>query len=473
MGADPPARRTSRRVVLDRLDRDGAALARSLMARGWHVTTPPPQAGVAAPDGVTTTVDLLGAVGEADAVYVDCWTAETAAHVQAARQRGIETTSLADLAVAGSTVPVLGVTGTAGKTTTTHLIARLLRAEGLEVEIPGDGRAQNAWPGADTLTALERGTTPDLRVLELTSTHLAYMQSSPTVAVVTALWPDHVELHGGLDRYIAAKARILAAQAPGDRAVLPIGETRLVANPGVNVLRFDPAGVATGATVGWRGDRLVVRVDGDLVPVWEGERLASPLRSCLAAAVCACLATEHVPSSASIAMALADLPRWRGEVIGWLGDVEVLHDGMAATPAKARAALEDLADQSAVAIVGGTEESPAGPVHASAEEARLLDEACRTLERVAVTVVACGTAAARIAPLLGDWSGEFLVGPDLDWAVDTAVARTDGARVLLWSPMFPVALADRERFGDLVARSAAAQGRRWRAVGAPGAKDRS
>lgn len=466
MGADPPARRTSSRVVLDRLDRDGAALAYLLAERGYQVVAPAPEADVAIPEVVEVHGDLAAAVDGAEAVYVDCWTAETADYVEAARSQGVRTTSLADLAVAESSVPVLGVTGTAGKTTTAHLIAGLLRAEGLVIEIPGDGRAQNAWPGAETLASLRAGATPDLRILELTSTHLAYMQASPAIAVVTSLWPDHVELHGGVDRYIAAKARILAAQEIGDRAVLPAGETRLVANPGVEVHRFDPVGMAGDATVGWRDAQLLVRSDGAPIPLWEDRGLNPPLRASLAAAVCACLAIERLPRATSIATALGALPRWRGERIGWIDDVAVVHDGMAATPAKTTAALHPLALRSSLVIVGGWLDAAVGPVHAAPEETRLFDEACRELRRVARTVIAYGPAAARLAEALGDWSsGDLLVGPDLDWAVDAAVVRGVDVQTLLWSPMFPVALADRERFAELIARASAAHGRRWRAEG--------
>ncbi len=473
MGADPPDRQTRRRVVLDRMDRDGAALARLLLARDADVAAPAPEARVTAPDGVWIVDDLVATTSSADALYVDCWTAETAPHVRTARAAGIRTTSLADLVVAESGMPVIGVTGTAGKTTTAHLVTRLLRVQGVEVECPGDGRAQNAWPGAESLTALTARTTPDYRVLELTSTHLAYMQASPTVAVVTALWPDHLELHGGLDAYVSAKGRILAAQRPGDRAVLPVGEERIAPNPGVDVLRFDPDGAAATAAVGWRGDRLVVRSEDGERTIWEGGGVSVPQRACLAAAVCACLAVERIPRSEDVEAALAVLPRWRGETIGRADGTAVVHDGMAATPAKARAAMERRGDRSVVVIVGGETESSAGLVHATPAEMRLFEDAGREIERVATAVVAYGPAAERCAALLGTWEGELVVGPDLAWAIDAAIARRMGAEAIVWSPMFPVALEDRERFEDLVRRTALAQGATWRS-GEPGsAKNRA
>ncbi len=56
-------------------------------------------------------------------------------------------------------------------------------------------------------------------LLELTSSHLAFCDTPPHVAVVTCFWPDHVELHGSVEAYLAAKQRIVRGQRPGDRVV--------------------------------------------------------------------------------------------------------------------------------------------------------------------------------------------------------------------------------------------------------------
>ncbi|MFM7693890.1 MAG: hypothetical protein ACKO7U_06250, partial [Actinomycetota bacterium] len=90
-------RLNGRRVVLDRSDQDGAALAVALAARGADVVLADPAPVVDAPPGCRLEPDPLRAVERADLLMVDCWTGETAPHVARARDRGIPVGSLADL----------------------------------------------------------------------------------------------------------------------------------------------------------------------------------------------------------------------------------------------------------------------------------------------------------------------------------------------------------------------------------------
>jgi UDP-N-acetylmuramoylalanine--D-glutamate ligase len=452
-----------RRLVVDRLDRDGAALASLLAARGADVVIADPRPEVDTPAGCRLVPDPVSAVGRADRLYVDCWTAETAAHVVRARERGIPVTSLADLVLRESRVPVLGITGTAGKTTTAHLTAALLRDGGMTVEIPGDGRAENAWPSAETLAALDRDGS-DIRVLELTSTHLAYVDTSPAIAVVTNLWADHTELHGGEGRYVNAKQRLLAAQRPGDSAVLPVEIDRLRPRDGVRVVRFAAEGARAGAAVAWRDGGIAIAA-GEAVEFLSVPPLRPSDRGSLLAAVTAADLLGRRPTEEALAGALTGRPRWRGEDIGSVDGVPVIHGGMAATPAKARALLADYPGSSCIVIVGGMADGDAGMVHASPAEQRLLVEACAVVEQAARRIVAYGPAAARIAPLLAAGADcEWVVGPDLHWAVGAALDATAGVERIVWAPMFPVDLADRERFAALVADAAARRGATWRAA---------
>ncbi len=401
-----------------------------------------PAPAVDPPNGTVVVRDRAAAAQRADMLLVDCWTAETAPHVVVARERGATIGCLADLVLREARVPVVGVTGTAGKTMTTRLIAALLERGGRRVHVPPTGRAENAWPSADTLDLLASEDQPDVIVLELTSTHLAYMSSSPAYAVITCLWPDHVELHGGEGRYIAAKQRILARQRPGDVAVLPDGETRVAAKPGVRALRF-------GEDVGVPADVLA--------------RLPAPMRSNVAAAVTVVRDGVGVAVDPATALDAVPLPAWRGESIGSVDGVAVLHDGMAATPAKAAALLRALPDHSAVLIAGGLDDLGNGPVHSSPAELRMLDDACREMARVGRRIALFGPAASRIAPLIaGARSGPVEVGPDLHWAVATAVRDVGGAEAIVFAPGFPIGLDERARFGDLVV---AAAGPRWQSLG--------
>jgi UDP-N-acetylmuramoylalanine--D-glutamate ligase len=107
-----------------------------------------------------------------------------------------------------SPVPTIGVTGTAGKTTTVAFLAYLLRTAGSTVHTGTTARAGNLWPTAELLPPPADGVV----LMELTSSHLCFTTHSPTIAVITCFWPDHLELHGSLERYRAAKEAIVRHQ---------------------------------------------------------------------------------------------------------------------------------------------------------------------------------------------------------------------------------------------------------------------
>jgi UDP-N-acetylmuramoylalanine--D-glutamate ligase len=121
---------------------------------------------------------------------------------------------LGDVELAGRalSVPIVAVTGTNGKSTTSLLVTAMLRAAGLRAEVAGN-------IGAPSLGLVGRPL--DAAVLEVSSFQLeAVERFRPRVAVVLNLAPDHLDRHGSFEAYVEAKARILANQEPDDVAVL-------------------------------------------------------------------------------------------------------------------------------------------------------------------------------------------------------------------------------------------------------------
>ena len=116
-----------------------------------------------------------------------------------------------ELAWRALSVPVVGITGTNGKTTTTALTARLLCAAGLRAEAAGNiGRP-----------ALELVGRPlDVAVFEVSSFQMEAVESfRPRVAVILNLAPDHLDRHGSLAAYAEAKAQLFVRQGAGDTAI--------------------------------------------------------------------------------------------------------------------------------------------------------------------------------------------------------------------------------------------------------------
>ena len=134
--------------------------------------------------------------------------------VERARAAGVAIWSEVELAARMLPNPIIGITGTNGKTTTTELVGAMLRAGGREVEVAGNvGRALSELPGRVSETAWV--------ACELSSFQLEDIDTLRCrVAVVLNVTPDHLDRHGTLEHYRASKLRILENQTAEDTAVL-------------------------------------------------------------------------------------------------------------------------------------------------------------------------------------------------------------------------------------------------------------
>jgi len=131
----------------------------------------------------------------------------------AARARGQAVTSELEVFLEICPCPVFGVTGSDGKTTTATLISEMLRRTGKTVHLGGNiGRA--------LLPIVDRIGADDFCVAELSSFQLMSMRVSPDVAVVTNITPNHLDVHGTMEEYIACKRNILEHQNAFSRAVV-------------------------------------------------------------------------------------------------------------------------------------------------------------------------------------------------------------------------------------------------------------
>ena len=108
--------------------------------------------------------------------------------------------------------PIIAVTGSDGKTTTTTIIAELLKASGRTVWLGGN-------IGHPLLCDAGRMQPHDYAVLELSSFQLMTMDCSPHIAIVTNLAPNHLDMHKDMAEYVSAKENIFRHQTGGDIAV--------------------------------------------------------------------------------------------------------------------------------------------------------------------------------------------------------------------------------------------------------------
>ena len=135
--------------------------------------------------------------------------------LDALRQRGVQVEGeLVAAWQAGQAVPWIGITGTNGKTTVTHLVHHLLEAGGLDAPLCGNVGTSAAEVVLERITGAAGGPAPaappDWLVVELSSYQIeAAPQVAPRIGIWTTLTPDHLERHGTLEAYRAIKRRLL------------------------------------------------------------------------------------------------------------------------------------------------------------------------------------------------------------------------------------------------------------------------
>jgi UDP-N-acetylmuramoylalanine--D-glutamate ligase len=139
--------------------------------------------------------------------------------IQAALQRGIPLSNDSQIFLEACPAQIIGITGSSGKTTTTALVG-LIAQKYFEMKQNG----HRAWVGGNIgnplIEQVDQIDKDDLVVLELSSFQLELMTRSPQIAAILNITPNHLDRHGSMQAYIAAKSRILRFQHPGDVAIL-------------------------------------------------------------------------------------------------------------------------------------------------------------------------------------------------------------------------------------------------------------
>ena len=127
-------------------------------------------------------------------------------------EQGSELTSEMEVFFRVCPCPIIAVTGSDGKTTTTTIIAELLKSAGYTVHVGGN-------IGHPLLCEADEMAPTDYSVLELSSFQLMTMTCSPHIAVLTNLAPNHLDVHRDMAEYVAAKENIFRYQTADDIAV--------------------------------------------------------------------------------------------------------------------------------------------------------------------------------------------------------------------------------------------------------------
>ena len=389
---------SSKKALVLGLARSGEAAALALARRGVRVVgvdrNGELDAGRLRESGVEV---VLGAedpalVDDVDLVVKSPGIPSEAALVAAARARGVAIWSEVELGARILASPLLGVTGTNGKTTTCELLGEIFRADGRPVAVAGNvGRP---------LTGLDGAISKDAWIVcELSSFQLEDIHElRPRVGVLLNVTPDHLDRHGDLESYRAAKLRLFENQCPDDVAVVPRG--------------FGPV---PGA-----GRRVEFAVDDPLPaePRVPGEHNRENAAAATAAARAAGIADDAIGQALR---SFAGVPH-RLELVRELDGVRWINDSKATNPEAAERALGAYPPGLRVILGGSRKGTPFGGLAGRAREAGV---SCAYL---------IGESADEIAEALAREGVRFRHSIDLERAVAEAHADAERGEVVLLSP---------------------------------------
>jgi UDP-N-acetylmuramoylalanine--D-glutamate ligase len=268
-----------------------------------------------------------------------------------ARGRGVEIIGELELASRWLRGPVIAITGTKGKSTTTTLLGRMVKASGRPVLVGGN-------IGVPLSAQVEESTAETVHVVEASSFQL---ETTTTFHPWIALWlnfaDDHLDRHPSVEAYAAAKARVFSNQTAADWAVVNADDAVVMAGArGIasQVVEFSPSGRRSAAFVaedGWIVRRTAAVIER-LVPTSSIELTGRHMQHNVVAAVAVATLAGVTPDAM-----LAALTGFTGldhvmEPAGQIGAVRFVNDSKATNVEAARRSIESF-ERGVVAIVGG------------------------------------------------------------------------------------------------------------------------
>jgi UDP-N-acetylmuramoylalanine--D-glutamate ligase len=269
--------------------------------------------------------------------------------IAAAVSRGAVLTSEMEAFFEVCPCPIVAVTGSDGKTTTTTIISEFLRAAGHTVHLGGN----IGTPLLDRAGEMNPG---DIAVLELSSFQLMTMKKSPHIAAVTNISPNHLDVHRDMDEYVEAKRNILRYQTAGDVAVLNADcqVARSFAGGAKGAVRFFSRKGPVENGVYTDGETIFEASGGEVRPVMPVKKIRlrgeHNLENYLAAiaAVSGLAPREAIEAVAEAFGGVAH----RCELVRTLRGVEYYNDSIASSPSRTIAGLRAFGKK-VILIAGG------------------------------------------------------------------------------------------------------------------------
>jgi len=361
MMADPLR---GKRLVILGLARQGRALARFAAGVGAEVVVSdlrPPEA-LAEEMAALADLNVEFVLGEhppsllegTDVLALSGGVPLTAPIVVAAQERNITLTNDSLEFARRAPAPLVGITGSAGKTTTTALAGAIGRASGRRTWVGGN-------IGNPLIEKLGEIAAEDLIILELSSFQLELWDRSPAIAAILNITPNHLDRHGTMAAYSAAKASIVRHQRPDDVAILGADDPGAMAlaelAPGRLRTYSARQPVDDGAYVA--AGQIWLAGDGVRKPVLSVDQI--PLRGLhnvlnVLAAVTVADSAGIGPAAIQDGVAQFESVAHRLEPVATIDGVQYVNDSIATAPERALAALAAF-DEPLVLLAGGRDKN--------------------------------------------------------------------------------------------------------------------
>jgi UDP-N-acetylmuramoylalanine--D-glutamate ligase len=419
---------TGKRVLVVGLARTGVAVSLFAGAYGATVTAtdlrPETQlgasverlraAGVKLEVGGHTPVRFL----EHDLIVVSPGVPANLPAIEMARAREIPVWSEIELAWRFLRGKLVAITGSNGKTTTTSLVAHMLKTAGIPTLVGGN-------IGVPLLSLVEYSDDSTVTVAEVSSFQLEGIQAfRPEVGVLLNLTPDHLDRHASFEEYAAAKMRMFENQLERDAALLNADDPEVTkrAPPRPHSYWFSrQKRVAEGVFL--QDQQIVFRRDGEEIPLARRDEItlrgAHNVENVLAACGAAYLAGAD-PASIALGVKSFRGVEHRLEFVAEIGGVEYYNDSKATNVDAARKAIEAFPNPLVVILGGKDKGSPYIPLRDA-------------LDRRARLVILIGAASEKIAADLGDGVPIERAG-SLDRATELAREHARPGDVVLLAP---------------------------------------
>ncbi|MFZ4827898.1 MAG: UDP-N-acetylmuramoyl-L-alanine--D-glutamate ligase, partial [Phototrophicaceae bacterium] len=214
-------RLNGRKVLIMGFARQGQSLARWLPTQGARVTVNDAKTQEQLQVNLSEYGDVRFVLGGhpldlldvTDLICVSGGVPLTLPFLEVAQNMRIPFTNDAQLFMERVSAPVIGITGSAGKTTTTTLVGEMLKHAGITTHVGGN----IGYVLLDELPTIQPS---DWVVMELSSFQLELMTTSPHIAAILNITPNHLDRHGTMEAYTHAKAQLIEHQRAEDVAVL-------------------------------------------------------------------------------------------------------------------------------------------------------------------------------------------------------------------------------------------------------------